>query len=77
MKKIFRFVGLGGLLTAFFAVGAVASFAQDPCADVDAQNASYQDIATALGVSLGKVKTDIHRGREALRRQLTTDHASR
>jgi RNA polymerase sigma-70 factor (ECF subfamily) len=28
---------------------------------------SYQAIATALGVSLGKVKTDIHRGREALR----------
>jgi len=28
---------------------------------------NYQDIATALGVSLGKVKTDIHRGREALR----------
>jgi RNA polymerase sigma-70 factor (ECF subfamily) len=29
---------------------------------------SYQAIASALGVSLGKVKTDIHRGREALRR---------
>jgi len=32
---------------------------------------SYQDIATLLGVSLGKVKTDIHRGREALKRALT------
>jgi RNA polymerase sigma-70 factor (ECF subfamily) len=31
---------------------------------------SYQDIAEALGVSLGKVKTDIHRGRETLRRWL-------
>ena len=31
---------------------------------------SYQAIATALGVSLGKVKTDIHRGRETLRRAL-------
>lgn len=31
---------------------------------------SYQDIATALGVSLAKVKTDIHRGRETLKRQL-------
>lgn len=31
---------------------------------------SYQDIARLLGVSLGKVKTDIHRGREALRRLL-------
>ena len=31
---------------------------------------SYQQIAEALGVSLGKVKTDIHRGRQALRRTL-------
>lgn len=30
----------------------------------------YQQIAEALGVSLGKVKTDIHRGRQALRRTL-------
>jgi RNA polymerase sigma-70 factor, ECF subfamily len=36
----------------------------------------YQDIADALGVSLGKVKTDIHRGRETLKR-LMSDHASR
>jgi RNA polymerase sigma-70 factor, ECF subfamily len=35
------------------------------------EGASYQSIADALGVSLGKVKTDIHRGREALRRVLT------
>jgi RNA polymerase sigma-70 factor (ECF subfamily) len=28
---------------------------------------SYQDIAGLLGVSLGKVKTDIHRGRETLK----------
>jgi len=34
---------------------------------------SYEDIAEALGVSLGKVKTDIHRGRHALRRLLTDD----
>jgi RNA polymerase sigma-70 factor (ECF subfamily) len=38
---------------------------------------SYQDIARTLGVSLGKVKTDIHRGREALRRHLVHLHASR
>ena len=31
---------------------------------------SYQDIAARLGVSLGKVKTDIHRGRLALKRVL-------
>lgn len=28
---------------------------------------SYREIAEVLGVSLGKIKTDIHRGREALR----------
>ena len=31
---------------------------------------SYQDIAATLGVSLAKVKTDIHRGREALKKYL-------
>ena len=36
------------------------------------EGASYQTIAETLGVSLGKVKTDIHRGREALRHVLTT-----
>lgn len=33
---------------------------------------SYQAIADLLGVSLAKVKTDIHRGREALRSRLGT-----
>jgi RNA polymerase sigma-70 factor (ECF subfamily) len=37
---------------------------------------SYQEIAGLLGISLGKLKTDIHRGREALKRELTS-HASR
>jgi RNA polymerase sigma-70 factor (ECF subfamily) len=37
-------------------------------------NISYQAIADLLGVSLGKVKTDIHRGREALSQYLTTSH---
>ena len=36
------------------------------------EGASYQAIADTLGVSIGKVKTDIHRGREALRHVLTT-----
>ena len=35
------------------------------------EDASYQDIAETLGVSVGKVKTDIHRGREALKKLLT------
>jgi RNA polymerase sigma-70 factor, ECF subfamily len=37
------------------------------------EDLSYQEIADTLGVSLGKVKTDIHRGREALKRLLTGD----
>jgi RNA polymerase sigma-70 factor (ECF subfamily) len=41
------------------------------------ESTSYQEIADLLGVSLGKVKTDIHRGREALRRQLASTHAFR
>lgn len=39
MKTIFRFVGFGVLLAAFIAVGNVAGFAQDPCADADGQTA--------------------------------------
>ena len=41
------------------------------------EDATYEEIAAALGVSLAKVKTDIHRGRETLRRQLTANHGSR
>lgn len=49
------------------------------------EDASYEEIATALGVSVAKIKTDIHRGREALRRYLVrpmpgltaTHHGSR
>jgi RNA polymerase sigma-70 factor, ECF subfamily len=32
---------------------------------------SYQAIADTLGVSIAKVKTDIHRGRETLKQELT------
>src|SRR3954469_6619254 len=41
------------------------------------ENASYQEIAESLGVSVAKVKTDIHRGRDALRRLLGSDDAVR
>ena len=37
---------------------------------------SYQAIAEALGISVAKVKTDIHRGRDALRQELIP-HGSR
>jgi RNA polymerase sigma-70 factor, ECF subfamily len=39
------------------------------------EEASYEEIARALRISLAKVKTDIHRGREALRKALV--HGSR
>jgi RNA polymerase sigma-70 factor (ECF subfamily) len=38
---------------------------------------SYQEIASQLGVSLGKVKTDIHRGRERLRDEMGSCHERR
>ena len=41
------------------------------------EDASYQEIADTLGVSVAKVKTDIHRGREALRRLLSLRDAAR
>lgn len=41
------------------------------------EGASYQEIADTLGVSLGKVKTDMHRGRETLRRLLGSDDVVR
>ncbi len=37
---------------------------------------SYRDIASVLGVTLGKVKTDIHRGRKALRQLMVTNDES-
>jgi RNA polymerase sigma-70 factor (ECF subfamily) len=41
------------------------------------EDMSYEQIAAALGVSLGKVKTDIHRGREALKKELAVRDGSR
>ena len=38
------------------------------------ENFSYQEIAARLGVSLGKVKTDIHRARQAMKHHLVSDH---
>lgn len=37
------------------------------------EDLSYEDIAARLKVSVGKVKTDIHRGREALKNKLKLD----
>jgi RNA polymerase sigma-70 factor (ECF subfamily) len=41
------------------------------------QDMSYQEIASKLGVSLAKVKTDIHRARERLRSELSDLYESR
>jgi RNA polymerase sigma-70 factor, ECF subfamily len=48
------------------------------------EQASYDEIASLLGISVAKVKSDIHRGREALRTRLghqrrdtTASHGSR
>jgi RNA polymerase sigma-70 factor, ECF subfamily len=38
------------------------------------EDLSYEEIAARLGVSLAKVKTDIHRGREALRRVILRNY---
>ena len=38
---------------------------------------SYEQIAVALDVSIAKVKTDIHRARQALRRELWMHHGTR
>jgi RNA polymerase sigma-70 factor (ECF subfamily) len=40
------------------------------------EDKSYQDIAGMTGVSLAKVKTDIHRGRDALRKVLQPTRGS-
>jgi RNA polymerase sigma-70 factor, ECF subfamily len=41
------------------------------------EDMGYQAIADLLRVSLAKVKSDIHRGREALRQELSIPHGSR
>ena len=40
------------------------------------EDKSYQEIAALTGVSLAKVKTDIHRGRDGLRKVLSGVHRS-
>ena len=59
------------------ALRALPDHQRVPLALFHFEDLSYQDIATLLGVSLAKVKTDIHRGRETLRRQLRPDDDAR
>ena len=41
------------------------------------EDMSYDAIAATLSISLAKVKSDIHRGREALKKELTVPYGSR
>ena len=59
------------------ALRALPDHQRVPLALFHFEEMSYQDIATALGISLAKVKSDIHRGREALRQELTIANGSR
>jgi RNA polymerase sigma-70 factor (ECF subfamily) len=58
------------------AIGALPDHQRVPLVLHHFQDRSYQDIADLLHVSLAKVKTDIHRGRAALKRVLVTDNAA-
>lgn len=60
MNKSFRFSGLAVLAAAFVAFSATQGFAQDPCADTDAQTALYEKF-TAL-----YPKTDLASKEEAV-----------
>src|SRR6476660_7316918 len=52
MKTIFRSFGMGLVLASVFALGAAATFAQDPCTDATGQAALYDKFLEAF-----KVKT--------------------
>jgi len=40
------------------------------------EDMTYKEIAATLGISLAKVRTDIHRGREALKREIAGSYES-
>lgn len=52
------------------ALGGLPDHQRVPLVLFHFEDKSYQEIAALLGVSLAKVKTDIHRGRDTLRRVL-------
>jgi RNA polymerase sigma-70 factor (ECF subfamily) len=59
------------------AIGRLPDHQRVPLVLFHFEHLSYQEIAGRLGVSLGKLKTDIHRGRETLRGWLAPDHGPR
>ena len=59
------------------ALAALPDHQRVPLALFHFDGQSYEQIATTLRVSLGKLKTDMHRGRLALKRHLSPAHGSR
>ena len=53
------------------AVQALADHQRVPLVLFHFEDMTYKEIAATLGISLAKVRTDIHRGREALKRAMT------
>ena len=58
------------------ALAALPDHQRVPLALFHFDGLTYEQIAATLRVSLGKLKTDMHRGRLALRRALTPAHGS-
>jgi len=59
------------------ALAALPDHQRVPLALFHFDGQSYEQIASTLRISLGKLKTDMHRGRLALKRQLAPAHGSR
>lgn len=59
------------------ALQALPDHQRVPLALFHFEDMSYQEIASSLGVSLAKVRTDIHRGRESLKKELAVLDESR
>ena len=59
------------------ALAALPDHQRVPLALFHFDGQSYEQIAATLRISLGKLKTDMHRGRLALKRQLAPSHGSR
>ena len=67
MKTIFRFLGFGVVLTAFVALATTANYAQEQCADVDGQTATYTKVTdNYLKKTLPEMEAALAAGKEFL-----------
>ena len=74
MKTIFRFLNAVAMTVAVLAVGAVAGFAQDQCADVDGQNASYTKFTAVYNKrTVADMETALSSGKEFLEKYGTCE----